>query len=80
MEENREDILGFETLKYWRKKIARSIFKINPIIRLIIIRARKRKISDIQAVLKAEINSFKQLSNATKLHIAIKILKVTDQW
>ena len=79
MEEDREDILGV-TLKYWRKKIVRSIFKINPIIRLIMIRARKRKISDIQAVLKAEINSFKRLSNATKLHIAIKILKVTDQW
>jgi len=79
MEEDREDILGV-TLKYWRKKIVRSIFKINPIIRLIMIKARKRKISDIQAVLKAEINSFKRLSNATKLHIAIKILKVTDQW
>ena len=77
--EDSEELFS-ETLKLWRKTIARSIIKVNPIIRWITIRARKRKISDIQAVLKAEINSFKRLSNATKLHIAIKILKVTDQW
>lgn len=64
----------------YRKKMIRSLFAINPFIRLVRIRARKKNIYNIKAILTAEINSFKLLSEDQKVHIAIKILKVTDQW
>lgn len=69
-----------DLLRRYSKKIMRSIFKVNPIIRMIKIQHRKRNISDIQAILTAEINTFRRLTKDQKIHIAIKILKVTNQW
>jgi hypothetical protein len=74
------DDMGKITLKYWGKKIVRSILRSSPLIQLIRIKARKGKIVDIQAVLTAEINTFRRLTKDQKIHIAIKILKVTNQW
>lgn len=80
MSEDKFSELNTIALKYWSKKIQRSIFKMNPFFKLIQVRARKRKIIDIQAILTAEINSFRKLTKDKKVHIAIKILKVTNQW
>jgi hypothetical protein len=69
-----------ETLKHYGKIIRRSIFKMNPLLRLLKIRARGKDVQNIQAILLAEVNTFKRLTKSQQIHIAIKILKVTNQW
>lgn len=76
----RYDNLFVATLKTYRKKLVRSIFKINPLFYMLRWQTRRENVGDIQAVLTAELNSFKLLDKDKKIHIAIKILKVTNQW
>lgn len=67
-------------LTHYAKVIRRNIFKINPILRMVQLKIRRRNLQDIQAILKAEINVFKRLPLKQQQHIAIKILKVIDKW
>ena len=69
-----------ETFRSYCKTISRSIMRTHPMVRMLMMASRKKYIISVQAILKAEINTFKRIGKKRQNHIAIKILKVMDRW